>query len=311
MAPETRTTQARTLKRGPLPLARRLPWFDRGGRFSAMKALCLAGLALPALWLAAEALMGTLDARPLTALIHETGRWAVRFLILALAVTPARVVLNWPRVTLLRRMIGVAAAAYTLAHFALYIADQNFALIHVGAEILLRFYLTVGFLALLGLSALAATSTDAMLARLGRRWKQLHRSIHVLSGLVLLHFLLSLKSDVTEPVLMAGFFVWLMAWRMLDQRWQGRLGALLAISVCAALSTAAIEAAWYALLTHLDWHRVLTANWMWPSYGLRPSALVALAGFAVVLAAALRRLGARRGPPRGASRRPLVDPARA
>jgi len=301
--------EAATLRRAPLPWLRRLPWCDRGGRFSAMKALCLAILVAPALWLAAEALGGTLGARPLTALIHETGRWAVRFLILALAVTPARVVFNWPRVTLLRRMIGVAAAAYTLAHFALYIADQNFALLHVGAEIVLRFYLTVGFLALLGLCALAATSTDAMLARLGRGWKRLHRSIHVLSALVLLHFLLSLKSNVTEPVLMSGFFVWLMAWRALDPRGRGQLGALLGISLLATLATAGIEAAWYGLFTHLDWQRVLAANWTWPRYGLRPSALVALAGLAVVMAAALRRIAARRGPPRGAGRGSTLDPA--
>ncbi len=284
--------------RPPLPLSRRLAWFDRSGRLSGLKILCLLLLLAPSVWLAGEALAGTLGARPLTTLIHETGRWAVRFLLAGLAVTPARVVLNWPRVTLLRRMIGIAAAAYTLAHFALYIADQNFRWLAIGAEIIERFYLSVGFLSLLGLSALAATSTDAMLARMGRNWKRLHRSIHVLIGLALLHFLLSLKANITEPVLMAGFFVWLTGWRLLPARRQGQVVALIALTLLAVLVTATIEAGWYGLATHLDWRRVLAANWM-PRYGLRPAAVVALTGFAIIAAARLRR---RRGdnnrPPR-------------
>jgi sulfoxide reductase heme-binding subunit YedZ len=287
-----------TPSRATLPLSRRMPWFDRGGRFSALKAVCLALLLAPALWLAWEALAGMLGARPLTALIHESGRWAVRFLLASLAVTPARVVLNWPRVTLVRRMIGVAAAAYTLAHFALYTADQNFRWLAIGIEIVARFYLAVGFLSLVGLSALAATSTDAMLARLGRNWKRLHRGIHVLTGLALLHFLLSLKANITEPVLMAGFFIWLEAWRLLAARRQGQILALLALTLLAALATAAIEAGWYGLATHLDWHRVLAANWM-PRYGVRPASVVALAGLGVIIAARLRRRsGDGRRPPR-------------
>ncbi len=272
------------------PLWRRMPWFDRGGRFSALKTLCLLILLAPALWLAWESFAGVLGARPLTALIHESGRWAVRFLLASLAVTPARVVLNWPRATLLRRMIGVAAAAYTLAHLVLYSADQNFRWFAIGAEIVARFYLAVGFLSLLGLSALAATSTDAMLARLGRNWKRLHRGVHVFTALALLHFLLSLKANITEPVLMAGFFVWLEAWRLLAARRQGQVAALLALTLLAALATAAIEAGWYGFATHLDWHRVLAANWM-PRYGLRPAVVVALVGLGVIIASRLRRLG--------------------
>ncbi len=274
--------------RATLPLARRMPWLDRGGHFSTLKTLCLLALLAPALWLAGESLAGTLGARPLTALIHESGRWAVRFLLVSLAVTPARVVLNWPRVTLLRRMIGVAAAAYTLAHLVLYSADQNFRWLVIGTEIVERFYLAVGFLSLLGLTALAATSTDAMLARLGRNWKRLHRGIHALTGLALLHFLLSLKANITEPVLMAGFFVWLEVWRLLAPRRQGQIAALVALTLLAALATAAIEAGWYGLATHLDWHRVLAANWM-PRYGVRPASVVALVGAGVIIAARLRR----------------------
>ena len=80
-------------------------------------------------------------------------------------------------------MVGVAAFAYALAHLSLYIVDQKYDLLHVASEIVLRFYLTIGFVTLLGLGALAATSTDAMIKRLGAaRWNRLHKIVYALGG---------------------------------------------------------------------------------------------------------------------------------
>ena len=100
-------------------------------------------------------------ARPLNDVIHRTGYWALIFLMLALAITPLRRVARFNQLVDVRRMIGVGAFVYIAAHLGLYIADQMFDLEKVASEIALRLYLTIGFVAWLGLAVLAATSTDA------------------------------------------------------------------------------------------------------------------------------------------------------
>ena len=111
--------------------------------------------------------LGWLEPRPFNEAIHQFGLWTIRLIFLALAVTPLRQILQWPRLILVRRMIGVAAFAYAITHLTLYTADQMFDLAKVASEIVHRIYLTIGFTAVLGLSALAATSTDGMIRRLG------------------------------------------------------------------------------------------------------------------------------------------------
>ena len=128
-----------------------IPWTDHAGRFSALKAAVLAFALYPALWLALRWGLADLGPRPLTEAIHRSGDWAVRFLVFSLAVTPARAVLDWPRILLVRRILGVAAAMYALLHLLLYVADQKWNLWTVASEIVLRFYLTVGFVVVLWL----------------------------------------------------------------------------------------------------------------------------------------------------------------
>src|SRR5581483_9687902 len=146
------------------------------------------------------------------------GLWTIRFIFLALAVTPLRAVLQWPRLILVRRMVGVAAFAYVLVHFGLYITQEAFDLAKVASEILLRIYLTIGFVALLGLAALAATSTDAMVRRLGRRWQRLHRLVYAIALLAVVHYWMQAKLEVWEPTVMAGIYTWLMGYRALAWR---------------------------------------------------------------------------------------------
>jgi sulfoxide reductase heme-binding subunit YedZ len=269
----------------------RVLWHDRGGRFSWLKALVLLECCWPALWLAYGLAAGELGPRPLNEAIHESGQFAVRVLVASLAVSPARMIFDWPRIMLVRRMLGLTAAAYVLIHLSLYIADQNFRVLHVGSEILHRFYLTIGFTALVGLAALAVTSTDAMMRRLGRRWKSLHRLVYPIAVLALVHHCLQAKADVSDAVLLAGLFVWLMLWRALPRQWQRNVLAVGLLAPLAGVATAAIEFTWYALATGINPWRVLAANleFDW-DFGLRPSAWVTITGAGIVVAMLLRRL---------------------
>jgi sulfoxide reductase heme-binding subunit YedZ len=265
-------------------------WRDRAGRFSWLKALVLLECCWPGLWLAFGLAHHELGPRPLNEAIREAGDFAVRVLVTSLAVAPARVIFDWPRVMLVRRMLGVTAAAYVLGHFSLYVADQQFVLPHVASEIVHRFYLTIGFCALLGLSALLATSTDAMMRRLGRSWRRLHRLVYGLSFLALVHYFLQAKADVTDAVLLAGLYAWLMMWRALPRRLQRNLFVLSLLAPIAGVTTAFIEFTWYGLATGIDPWRVLSANLEFDfDFGLRPSAWVTISGFGVVVIALLRR----------------------
>ena len=99
---------------------------------------------------------------------------------------------------------------------ALYAADQAFDLAKIATEIAVRIYLTIGFAAVLGLAALAATSTDGMIRRLGaRRWQRLHRLVYVIALLAVVHYCMQSKLDLWEPTIMAGIYAWLILYRVL------------------------------------------------------------------------------------------------
>jgi sulfoxide reductase heme-binding subunit YedZ len=267
----------------------RPPWRDRHGRLVPIKATVLPALLLPGAVLASWWASGALGARPVHELILGFGLWTVRLVMLSLAVTPARAVFDWPKLLLVRRMVGVAALAYGLTHLSLYIVDQNFRLPMVVSEIVQRFYLTIGFVTLSGLSVLGATSTDSAVRRLGPRWKRLHRSLYVLAALALLHYFIQSKANVSEAVMFAGFYVWLMAWRAVPAAWQRRVATLVALSVGAAVATAWIEFAWYALATGINPWRVLAASETL-RFGLRPAHWVLVVGLGVTLLAGALRL---------------------
>lgn len=277
------------MTREPFPRALAI-WRDPGGRFSPLKAVTLLLLLAPASELAVRWALHDLGGRPVTEVLHGLGEWAVRFLLLTLAVTPARVVLDWPGVVRLRRMLGVGAACYAGAHLLLFCVDQKFQVGTIASEIVLRAYLTIGFIALLMLGVLAVTSTDGWQKRLGRRWKRLHRLVFVLLPLVLLHYFLQSKADVSDAVFVTGLASWLVLWRLAPKRWQGRVLLLPALAVLAGLCTAGIEAAWYGLATGARAWLVLQAN-LDIGFGPRPAVTVTLCGLALALVALLRRRG--------------------
>ena len=265
------------------------PITDRAGRFSALKTVTLAALATPALWLAYRAVTHDLGPLAVKEALLVLGLWAVRLLLVTLVLTPAQRFLNLPRLALVRRMTGVAAFAYAAGHLLLYIVMEKFNLIFVASEIALRIYLTIGFAAVLGLAVLAATSTDAMVRRLGKRWKPLHKLIYVIAPLAVLHFFMQSKIDASEATLMAGLFALLMIYRLLiSRKLQPSLLVMSAAALLGAVATAAIEFAWYGLATGVDPWIVAKANVM-VSLGLRPAPLVLLAGLAVAVIVALRR----------------------
>ncbi|MFC7051705.1 sulfite oxidase heme-binding subunit YedZ [Hansschlegelia quercus] len=314
---------------------------DRSGRFSPLLALTLAALLAPAVWLAFRAAMGDFSgpapdalglppgfaapsatpfgpaggasalgqagadaARPIYAAIHFTGEWAVRFLLLSLAVTPFRRLWHGPRLTLIRRRVGLAALFYALGHLFLYVLDQQFDLAKVASEIVLRIYLAVGFVGLMGLVALGATSTDGAVKRLGaKRWSRLHKLAYPIAGLAVLHFAMQSKLDVSEPTLMWGLFLWAMGWRWLQTKGERAVSLpwLLGLAAAAGLATALSEALWYGLATGVDPLRVLAANFS-IRIGLRPCWLVLIFGLAAV---STSFIGARRrGPARPRAERP-------
>ncbi|HWL81672.1 MAG TPA: protein-methionine-sulfoxide reductase heme-binding subunit MsrQ [Roseomonas sp.] len=267
------------------------PWRDRQGQFSPLKLGVLLGLTLPALWIGWLALQGGLGPRPIMEAIHQAGLWAVRILLLSLLVTPLRQMLRWPRLMLVRRMLGLGALAYAALHLTLYALDQQWDLLKVASEIVLRFYLTIGFVALLGLAALGVTSTDGWVRRLGgRRWQGLHRTVYAIGVLALVHFALQSKIDATEAMLMAGLFLWLMGYRALAPK-GGAPGLLrlIGLALGAALGTALLEAGWYAVGTGVPPLAVLEAN-LDVSFGLRPALWVGIAGGAALLLRAARLL---------------------
>ena len=128
---------------------------ERSGRWSLVKVVAFVTVLLPALWVAFQAATDDLGPRPITEAIHQIGNWTLRLLLITLAITPAQRILNYPRLALARRTLGVACAVYAGLHLSLYVLDQHFDLLKVATEIGLRIYLLIAAVALAGLIVLA------------------------------------------------------------------------------------------------------------------------------------------------------------
>lgn len=264
-------------------------WRDRRGRLSPLRIAALALLSLP-LWLALEAwLSHRLAPRLLNDLVHRAGYWALIFLMVSLAITPLRRAVRYGALIDVRRMIGVGAFAYAVAHILLYVADEKFDLVKVALEIVKRLYLTIGLVAWLGLAALAVTSNDATVKRLGgQRWRRLHRATYVIAVLALVHFFQQTKADFTLPATVTGLFVWMMAYRLLARRVpEPSTLALLALTLGVALAVFLGEAAGIALWYKVSPLRVLDTVFDF-QLAVRPGWYVLGAGMAVCLVDLLR-----------------------
>jgi len=271
------------------PLAQRAPWTDRRGRLHPLRAAVFTLLMLPAAWLAFRWAADMLGARPLNAAIHSTGYWAAWIFLASLLVTPAKALLGMPNIVVVRRMIGVGALCYAGVHLSLYMADQNWRLGVIATEILVRFYLTISFVALLGLTVLGVTSTDGWVRRLGRNWKTLHRLAYGIAVLALFHFFLQSKVDVSQPTVAAGVFAWAMIWRVLPAGRDRGPVPLIGLAFAACVTALVIEWAWYRFGTRIDPMRVLRGEFD-VTFGLHPAGMVLLLGLLAAGLAEMRTL---------------------
>lgn len=155
-----------------------------------------------------------LGADPVAEIEHRTGLWALRLLLVTLALTPLRQLTGQPALIRFRRMLGLYAFFYATLHLAAYLGlDLRGYWTQIFEEILKRPYITVGFAAWLLLVPLAITSTQGWMRRLKRNWGRLHRLIYAIGLLAVLHFWWLVKSDIREPALYAAILAMLLGWR--------------------------------------------------------------------------------------------------
>ncbi len=184
---------------------------------------------LPLVFLGFRALNGRLTANPVEFLQHFTGDWTLRFLIITLAITPLRKLLNLPELIRFRRMLGLFAFFYVCLHFLTYIGpDQAFNLAGMWKDVEKRRYITVGFLGFVLLIPLAVTSTKGWIRRLGgKRWQTLHRAVYISAICGVIHYYWLVKSDVRKPVFYGVLVAALLLWRLAD--WLRKRAAAVAV----------------------------------------------------------------------------------
>ena len=166
-----------------------------------------------------SALNNQLGADPAKTIVDELGTWAMNFLWITLAITPARRVIGWRKPLLFRRMMGLYAFFYVVLHLlavATFILGWRVDLI--VREVSERPYVIVGFLAFLILLPLALTSTKGWQLRLGRRWRSLHRWIYLASILVLLHFIWLIRASYSEALFYGLILAFLLGIRLYKNR---------------------------------------------------------------------------------------------
>jgi len=164
--------------------------------------LCL----LPAVLVVTDAfeLTGRLGANPIEEIMDRFGNWALRLIMITLAVTPLRRLTGWNWLSRFRRMLGLFTFFYVTMHFLTWlILDQGVQVSAILEDLVERPFITIGFAAFTLLAALAATSTDGMRRRLGRRWQTLHNATYVIAILGVWHYWWQVKQDITEPLIYA------------------------------------------------------------------------------------------------------------
>jgi len=158
---------------------------------------------------------GRLGANPIEEIQDRLGNWGLRFIMIALAVTPLRRLSGWNWLPRFRRMLGLFAFFYVLVHFlAWLILDQGILWSAIVEDIIERPFITLGFAALLILTAMAATSTNGMRRRLGRRWQQLHYGAYIAGILGVWHYWWQVKKDIQEPLIYAVILSTLLGYRV-------------------------------------------------------------------------------------------------
>jgi sulfoxide reductase heme-binding subunit YedZ len=194
-------------------------------QLSTIKGAVFIAALLPFLWGAWRVFQGEL-VEPLEFITHETGDWALYMLCITLAVTPLRRLFGWNWLVKLRRMFGLFTFFYALLHFtAFFWFDHFFDVAAMLRDVAKRPFILVGFSAFVLLIPLAATSTNAMIKRLGgKRWQWLHRLIYLIAPLAVLHFwwMKAAKNNLAQPALFATIVIVLLGMRLYWSRVKAR-----------------------------------------------------------------------------------------
>ena len=171
---------------------------------------------IPLIWLIAGFFNQQLGANPVETINRTLGDWALRFLIITLAITPLRIYFGLGHLMQYRRMLGLFSFFYLVLHISSYmIVDQGLYWPEIIEDLYKRPYITIGMMVFLLLIPLAVTSTNNMIRRLGgRRWQQLHRLVYPAAMLAVVHFWLMVKADITEPFIYASILFLLLLIRL-------------------------------------------------------------------------------------------------
>ena len=156
-----------------------------------------------------------LGANPVEKLTFETGEWTLRFLLITLSMSPLRQWTGQASFIRFRRLFGLYTFFYVSCHFSIwFVADHSLDVVAMIEDILERPYITLGFSALILMLPLAITSNQAMIRRLGKKWKSLHQLVYLILAFGVLHFIWLVKADYLEPIIYAIIAVVLLLHRV-------------------------------------------------------------------------------------------------
>ena len=158
----------------------------------------------------------TLGPNPIEAITHETGDWTFRFLLLCLAITPARNILRQPWLIQYRRMLGLFAFFYCCLHFTTWFwLDKALDLNEMWLDVQKRRFITVGMTGFALLIPLAVTSTAGWIRRMGgKNWNRLHQTTYIVGIAGVVHYWWLVKSDIRMPALYGGLLAVVLGWRV-------------------------------------------------------------------------------------------------
>ena len=269
------------------------PWQGRNREFSWLKTGILALLLLPIIRFVYQVQAQEFGILPvaLSGMVFWSGVWATIILLAALSVTPVAKIFRWNAINDMRRMIGVTALIYTLAHAIIFFAFRSWDVSVIIDETVTRWSPSVATWSTVGLLALAVTSFDAAVQSMSvKYWQWLHNAIYVFSTLAIAHVLL-VRGVYPEQFVLAGIFFWLMIWRILNRAGIGtKVIPLLLLAITSCIVTALLEASWFLSRRGYELSGTLQNNFNLDSLdiGVPPAWQVLAFGFLFVVGATLR-----------------------
>jgi sulfoxide reductase heme-binding subunit YedZ len=224
---------------------------------------------------------------------YWSGVWAAMILLMALAVTPAATIFRWPALIDVRRMVGVTALVYTIAHMVIYFAFRHWDFAYIANDMTTRPTLIVATLSTIGLIVLGVTSVDAAVQWMGaKNWHRLHATNYLISALAILHVVLA-RGTYTEQYMLTGIFFWPMVWRVLARYGLGANAKVLAmLAVASCIVAAFLEAGFLWARRGFDVLGTLGVNFSLAvlDFGYPPAWQVLAFGLVVALAATGREI---------------------